>query len=547
MIPVGRGENALRLTHLSSKCMEYASCRQSSDHSSMDCFVYPVTYNIDRIVKRRQCRLPQRRPRSCRACQPRCLISRGSTPWSFPPLPDPDQYVDEYGDWSSEFTTLCQEQLSLIHGTVPNVTSATVFFRREHASGDLEFVPLATYPHDQRVWISSDTSATAFSTRGSRVLPGGIPAHWVLPEYPFLDLESQQGVVADDGSLCVPIMFSNIVAGTLCLRRGSSPVSEALWAEADVARVRMVTRTIALAARLEGRWFAAVQQTQEDAEVLRSLGDLVRRTMHQVRSPVTALITFGRMLMQKLPPGDSIRSLAKSIVVEGFRLDELLTPLDMAGERLSLPAGSEQPSLAESVEDNFQGMGEKGFIDGLVKNEALPRELLWVSDVLPSVVDSTRILAESKGLQFFTWIDDDAPPVLGHEQSVREIVHNCLDNALKYTPEGGAIGLYACGSATDRNEVEIVVWDTGPGVAADELHAVWEKGTRGSVGLDKGAASGSGLGLAIADDLASRQGGRLTMESPVPPLRLQELAAGSKIVCVGPGTMLRLVLRRLGS
>lgn len=484
----------------------------------------------------------RRRPRSHPALV-RCLTSPGAKPRPFADSPEPvADYADEFGDWSSEFTTLCQEQLSLICATVVGVASATVFFRREHASGDLEFVPLATHPHDQRVWISSGAASTSYSAPRNLVLPGGIPAEWILPEYPFLNAESQLGIIGDDGSLCVPIMFSRIVAGTLCLRRHDVDTAEARWSEDDMARARMVTRTIALAARMEGRWVAALQQTAQDAELLLSLGDLMRSTMHQVRSPVTALITFGQMLMQKLPPGHKMRAVAKSIVVEGFRLDELLTPLDVAGERLSLPASSAAaPGLAHSL-----GSAAAPFGGLTEESEALPRELLWVSDILPAAVDSARILAEENGLNFFATFDDDAPPVLGHEHSVREIVHNCLDNALKYTPKGGAVGVYSGVADGDEKTVEIVVWDTGPGIAAHEQGSVWEKGARGSAGLKQGESSGSGLGLAIARDLASRQGGRLSMESPVDSKLLERLCVDVGKVHTGHGTLLRFVLPRAG-
>jgi signal transduction histidine kinase len=433
----------------------------------------------------------------------------------------------------------------LVQGTVRSVSSATLFFRREHPSGDLEFVPLATYPHDQRVWISSGASSTTFSPQGSRVLPGGFPAHFILPDYPFMDSEAQRGSVADDGSMCVPIMFSNVVAGSLVLRRPLSvPVGRA-WAEEDVIRVRMVARTIALAARLEGRWAAAVHQTAQDAELLRSVGELVRSTLHQVRSPVTALITFGRMLMQKLPLGDNVRTLAKSIVVEGFRLDELLSPLDAAGERLSLPPGAHLRRTSSAIEGNDNGNDQKPW-DDMEQSEPLPRELFWVSDVLPDVADSARLLAESKELRFYSSIDDDAPPVLGHEHSMREIVHNCLDNAMKYTPKGGAVGIYAGVSENDSNEVEVIVWDTGPGVSADEMSIIWKNGFRGAAGLGSGVQSGSGLGLAIAESLASRQGGRLSLESPLPAARLSRFADRPDIDHFGPGTMLRLALMRPG-
>lgn len=463
---------------------------------------------------------------------------------------------DEFGGWSAEFTTLCQEQLELVQTTVPHVASATLFFRREHRSGDLEFVPLATHPHDPRVWISSGAPATTAVPRGSRVLPGGIPADWVLPGYPFLNRDAQQGSFAADGSLCVPIMFSSVVAGSLVLWRLPSVPPGAAWPEADVSRVRIVARTIALAAALEGRWLAASQQMHQDAALLQSLGEIIRSTVHQIRSPITALVTFGRMLMQRLPPGDANRSLAKSIVVEGFRLDDLLSPLDRAGERvLSLPAGVLQAERGDTDGEVGGGDGDgdgSGFGGGRadgggdVDVKPLTRELFWVSDMLAVVADTTRALAESRGLTFIESVDEDAPPVLGHEQSMREVIHNCLDNALKYTPRGGAVGLCAGSCRRDANEVEIVVWDSGPGILPDEMERVWQRGKRGTAGLLNGSTSGSGLGLTIAKDLVDRQQGHMSLQSPIPPAQLARLTRNSNVDYVGPGTLCRVTMRRSG-
>lgn len=495
-----------------------------------------------------------KRPRS-KPCAP--SKSRHQPRCQQPPIPAPSS--NDFSDWSEEFLTLCSAQLELLQSTIPNVTTVTVFFRRENAaSGALEFIPLSTYPAPApHIWLSHGTAETTSYTSPSppRVLPGGLPALWMLPDYPFLSPAALDGFVAPDGSLCVPIMFANIVAGSLVLCRPPGFPPGRAWAESDVARVRMVCRSISLASQLEGRSVAAVQASARDAAVMSSVAELLRSTLHQARSPVSALITFGRVLMQKLPLGDANRNLAKSIVVEGFRLDKLLKPLDRAGYALSLPRGEEGEGESEgevvdeigveSEGEEVVGDWEEGF-QSLAGGEKtmLPRELFWVSDALETVADSCRALAEARGLQFVESVAEDAPPVLGHEAFFRECVYTCIDNALKYTPAGGVVGLYAGASESVSEEVEVIVFDSGAGIGEDEMDIIWERGTRGETGVRAGEGSGSGLGLSIAQSLMKRQGGDITLESPLPSGKMLDMLLTSGVDDRGPGAMFRLTLRR---
>jgi signal transduction histidine kinase len=438
----------------------------------------------------------------------------------YPPR-DVRQETPGFSGWSSEFTTLCDEQLELLQTTVPDVATAVLFFRREHPStGALEFVPLAAYPNDPRVWIVGSTTARPTE---SRVLPGGIPAVWILPDYPFLSRDAQQGFVSADGSLCMPIMFSSMIAGSLVLWRSIDVPAAQEWNGRDVHRVRIVARSIALAAVMEGRWLSAKEQVRQDTAILGSLREVLQSALHQIRSPVTALVTFGRLLLKKLPPGDANRSLAKSIVLASFRLNDLLAPLDDASASLKLLAAP-------------------GDEIALAKDNSEP-ELIWLSDVLAPLEESTGVLADARNLDFSFDLDDDAPPVMSTEFAVREAVSNCIDNALKYTPAGGMIGLRSRACSGDQNPVEIIIWDTGPGIPAPEQDVIWQSNRRGSTGLASDE-NGSGLGLSITKRLVEESGGTVDVESPVCPKHLSDFIGDSEVASIGPGTLFRIRIPR---
>jgi two-component system OmpR family sensor kinase len=89
---------------------------------------------------------------------------------------------------------------------------------------------------------------------------------------------------------------------------------------------------------------------------------------------------------------------------------------------------------------------------------------------------------------------------------------NILDNAIKFSPKGGAIRI-AIGATQD--EVCIAVSDTGPGVSSDDVGRLFERFYRGKASR-AGDAAGFGLGLAISRALVERQGGRISVEAARP-------------------------------
>jgi len=85
---------------------------------------------------------------------------------------------------------------------------------------------------------------------------------------------------------------------------------------------------------------------------------------------------------------------------------------------------------------------------------------------------------------------------------------NLLSNALKFTPEGGAIRVEV---AEIGDEVEVAVHDSGPGIPPDEQALLFERFSQTSSG--KSVQGGSGLGLVICRHLVEAHGGRIWVES----------------------------------
>ena len=119
-----------------------------------------------------------------------------------------------------------------------------------------------------------------------------------------------------------------------------------------------------------------------------------------------------------------------------------------------------------------------------------------------------RARAAAKGIALTVEVAPDLPEaVLGDEDKLRQILINLLGNAIKFTTEGGVM-LTASWTA---GRAEIAVEDTGPGIAEEEMPALFEPFAQTESG--RAAREGTGLGLAISRDLAGLMGGRITVRS----------------------------------
>jgi len=114
-----------------------------------------------------------------------------------------------------------------------------------------------------------------------------------------------------------------------------------------------------------------------------------------------------------------------------------------------------------------------------------------------------------KNLQMELEIAEDLPDIEIDELKVKEIIFNLLSNAVKFTPEGGRFGLRAKRVGT---EIEIAVWDTGVGIAPENMEKIFEGFFRVDTPYSR-VTEGTGLGLPISKKLVELHGGKLFVES----------------------------------
>jgi heavy metal sensor kinase len=139
----------------------------------------------------------------------------------------------------------------------------------------------------------------------------------------------------------------------------------------------------------------------------------------------------------------------------------------------------------------------------------LARSDFYLDELAADCVRATRTLAQAKNLSLVA-VAPHEMPVRADEDLLRRMILNLLDNAIKYTPEGGSVTL-ACSVAADGYELSVT--DSGPGIPADMQSRIFERFFRVDRARSRtGRDGGAGLGLSIARWIAEAHLGRLDLE-----------------------------------
>jgi signal transduction histidine kinase len=140
-------------------------------------------------------------------------------------------------------------------------------------------------------------------------------------------------------------------------------------------------------------------------------------------------------------------------------------------------------------------------------------------DLLEMTVASLKPHAQVKSIRLETEIADVLPLVYADREKTEQIMTNLIGNALKFTPEEGRVLVTAHPSPADPEGkggrmVSVSVKDTGPGISAEHLEAIFEKFYQVEGSLQR-SVGGTGLGLAITKGLVEALNGKIRVESEV--------------------------------
>jgi signal transduction histidine kinase len=129
-----------------------------------------------------------------------------------------------------------------------------------------------------------------------------------------------------------------------------------------------------------------------------------------------------------------------------------------------------------------------------------------VAELVSSVAGTLEPMAASKGIALESSVARALPEVYADRDRMVQVLSNLVGNALKFTPDGGAVIVSA---ELDGKMVLVTVRDTGPGILAEDLPFVFDRFWQSK----RTNRSGAGLGLSIARGVVLGHGGRIWMES----------------------------------
>jgi len=201
---------------------------------------------------------------------------------------------------------------------------------------------------------------------------------------------------------------------------------------------------------------------------------------HELRTPLNSINGFSEVLYDETfgPLNEKQKKYVNNVLTSGKHLLLLINQiLDMA----KVEAGKMKLALS-----------------------SLPMKNL-LNEISLLVAD----MASKKKLEMKLEIAEDLPNIEADELKVKEIIYNLLSNAVKFTPEGGKIGMRV--KKADL-EIEIVVWDTGIGIAPENMGKIFEGFFRVDNPYSR-VTEGTGLGLPLSKNLVELHGGKLSVES----------------------------------
>jgi two-component system, NtrC family, sensor histidine kinase GlrK len=229
--------------------------------------------------------------------------------------------------------------------------------------------------------------------------------------------------------------------------------------------------------------------------------DFIAHISHELRTPLTAMREGMALLWEEIPGPLSIaqREIVNVVRSHNERLYQFLSS--------ALDLSKMEAGMMEYVQ--------------------VPSDL---SALLQRSVQTVELIARRKGIRLEVLCPADLPLLFLDEARIQQVLDNLLDNATKFTPEGGIVRVSVSLQGKERESgedrwVEVRVSDTGTGIPSEEIERIFKKFYQ-SPHHQSQQERGTGLGLAIARHIVAAHGGRLWAES--------QLGQGSTFILLLP-------------
>lgn len=237
------------------------------------------------------------------------------------------------------------------------------------------------------------------------------------------------------------------------------------------------------------------QANSELAHALRIKDEFLASMSHELRTPLAAILGISESLAEQIhgPVNERQLRAVRTIETSGRHLLELISDiLDLS---------------------RFEANQLK-----------LEFTSVHVADVCETSLLFVRDMALKKKVRLNGTMDPKVQRIHADNRRLRQMLINLLNNAVKFTPEGGTVDLSVTGSLTDQT-VRFTVADSGIGIAEKDFNRLFKPFVQLDSGLNR-QYEGSGLGLALVDRMARLHGGEVAVES--------ELGKGSRFTIILP-------------
>ena len=235
--------------------------------------------------------------------------------------------------------------------------------------------------------------------------------------------------------------------------------------------------------------------------VARVKSEFLANMSHELRTPLNSINGFSEVLYDETfgPLNEKQKKYVNNVLTSGKHLLLLINQiLDMA----KVEAGKMKLAIS------------------LISMKNLLNEIsLLLADMI-----------SKKKIEMVIEIAENLPDIEADELKVKEIIYNLLSNAVKFTPEGNKIGMRAMKADSG---VEILVWDTGVGIAPENMGKIFEGFFRVDTPYSR-VTEGTGLGLPLSRKLVELHGGKLSAES-------EGLNCGTSVRFTLPVTAMKVV------